>query len=322
MNVILLKSNDSTTSDRYVDYLHAQHSSLLKHVEQINLLKFSYQNLNQLKSKLFSFFLHSNYEQYLNECFKCLIITSRQTVEAIHQVLELGPDSAPIVHPQPANICTEMQNFQDKLIVYCVGEATGSRFKQLVHSLREINPTVDSRLIIRCASDINKTEHNQNARQLFKLVKQDYELIEASLKPTSDNFKYALYPCSKIRKDDLSKNLSENRISFDEIHVYDTVPSEIGKQKLKNTLDQLDGQIILVFFSPSGCESVFKDTTLNNYIKSKLNTFSFVSIGPSTSSKLRDYIEPNLIYELAEPSPHALWDLIVRNNSNLNKLVN
>lgn len=309
MNVILLKSNDSSTSDRYVDFLNAQHSTLLTHVEQINILKFSHQNLDQLKSKLFTFFLHTNYEQHLTECYKCLIITSRQTVEAIQQSFELEMDH---LDSPPPIISTEMQNFQDKFIVYCVGEATANRFKKLVHSFKQINPSVDSRLIVRCASDTDKTEHQQNARQLFKLIQQDYELVKPNLKPTTDKFKYALYPCSKIRKDDLSKSLIMNGLSFDEINVYDTMPSEFGIQKLIQSLHQLNGPTVLVFFSPSGCDAVFNNLDLNSYINSKLNIFSFVSIGPTTSSKLKDYVQPGLIHELVEPSPQALWKLIAQ----------
>lgn len=305
MNVILLKSNDSSTSDRYVEFLISQQSNLLKHVEQINLLKFSYQNLDLLKSKLFTLLLENT--NYADAFFKCLILTSRQTVESIQHALNVTVgDNLPSV-----NISTRLENSQDKFLVYCVGESTAGRFKKLVQSLKKNNPLLDERLVLRLVDDSTKTEHKQNARELFKLIKQDYELIKLSLGPTRENFKYALYPCSKIRKDDLSKSLNENEISYEEIHAYDTVPSEIGIEKLRNCLQILASISVLVFFSPSGCDALFNDKNLNKLINSKLNTFKFVSIGPSTTQKLKIYVDQSLIYELTKPSPEALWDCIL-----------
>ncbi|RNA00774.1 uroporphyrinogen-III synthase isoform X1 [Brachionus plicatilis] len=311
MNVIVLKSNEPSTTDRYVDFLNAQNSPLVTHVHQINLLKFSFQNLDLLKSKLFTFFLdHTNYEHYVRECFKCLIITSRQTVESMQRAFDLtAHNDHPSVHTHSG-----LDNNSDKLLVYCVGEATAHRFNQLVQSIKKVNATVDSRLILRCVSD-----HKQNARELFKLIKQDYELVRPNVRPTSDQFKYALYPCSKIRRDDLSNSLSESGISFEEIHVYDTVPCDTGKQKLANALNKLHGNNVLVFFSPSGSDCVFKDHILNSLIYSRLQDFKFVSVGPTTSSRLRQYIEPALINELTEPSPQALWQTILKiSGQNLN----
>ncbi|CAF0726509.1 unnamed protein product [Brachionus calyciflorus] len=315
MNVFLLKTNDSGQQDRYVEYIldrKTHEHKAITHVEQINLLKFNFKNLDLIKSKLFMFFVEKNYEHYLNDYSKCLILTSRQTIESIQEALSevfinLEKDDSDS-EQSTLYLETSLENHQNKLIVYCVGESTASRFKLFIKNLKQINPDLDRHLIIRLVSEPKKSEYKQNACELSKLIAQDYESIKSSLSFT-DSFKYALYPCSSIRRDDLSKNLTQSGISYDEINTYDTGPCQKGLDKLFKTISLCQNEAsFLVFFSPSGCDAVFLDPKMKTLIQNEPLKFKFVSIGPSTSSKLKCYVDNSLIYELKEPSPQALWD--------------
>ncbi len=118
-----------------------------------------------------------------------------------------------------------------------------------------------------------------------------------------------MYPCSSIRKEDLSRALANAEISFDELHVYKTGHSHAGLTQLKSLLsEELTSQqclLCLVFFSPSCVEAVFSGCESKYFaemIRANRERFRFVSIGPSTSCKLGEYADD----ELEEPSPQAL----------------
>ncbi len=123
---------------------------------------------------------------------------------------------------------------------------------------------------------------------------------------------YALYPCSSIRKDDLSNALVKANVSFDELNVYRTSYSQPGLARLKsilsNELISKQNIICLVFFSPSCVEAVFNNLgsdCVAEIILTNKECFKFISIGPSTGCKLAEYVDRGF-YELNEPSPQAL----------------
>lgn len=124
---------------------------------------------------------------------------------------------------------------------------------------------------------------------------------------------FAFYPCSSIRRDDLSNMLTKEGVSFDELHVYQTTHSEAGLSNLKNLLESAietdHGTICLVVFSPSCANAIFATSELASLISSSLIRFKFVSVGPSTSSELRKHVSD--VFELKEPSPEALKEAFV-----------
>lgn len=312
LNVILLKSNDTTSpnisKDRYVEYLNEHLNKQLNYrVEQMNLLKFTFINQSELKRKLLGL-----------SSYKCLILTSKQTIEAIENILKCDEfkrfTSSAQINSQEDSTETGKTLFQCKLIVYCVGEATSSRFKQL----KQKTNLFDDCLIRHCSSD------KQNAMELSKLIVADFQDKKTNTDVTQFN-KYALYPCSSIRKDDLSIELTKYNVSFDELHVYDTVPCEQAVSNLKSLITECfntSSAIFMVFFSPSVCQAVFDDLELNSKLlgdrESTSNSLIFLSIGPSTTSKLKTYIPSNQlssIHQLSEPSPDALLKSLLQLNS-------
>ena len=106
--------------------------------------------------------------------------------------------------------------------------------------------------------------------------------------------------------------------------MYRTIHSQIGLVRLENLIaTDLESScahrvICLVFFSPSSVDAIFKlDASSSNEISSlalmileNVRNFKFISIGPSTSSKLNEYLE--CVLEMDEPSPQAL-EKVIRN---------
>jgi len=293
LNVILLKTNDnqndSTTNighggDRYVDYLKSEpnNSRSIENVVQINLLSFDFINELELSERLKMIFFSKD-QKYTG-----LILTSKQTVEAIENVLI---KICPSLRLDDTNAKRET-----KLIVYCVGEATANKFRNMIskktYGLH--NDLIDVKLP---SNSKNENLHSQNALQLSKLVIAD-----------SDQNSFVFYPCSSIRKDDLTQELINANVRFDELKVYKTSPVIDRLNyvcEIIETYSHNKRATCLVFFSPSGADSIFNiDKNLANYILEQ-NIF-FISIGPSTTKRLKELIPNITVHELSSPSPMSL----------------
>jgi uroporphyrinogen-III synthase len=324
LNVILLKSNENSDNesnkqsgieDRYVEFLKGSNCSILFNlVEQINVLNFEYCNVDLIYESLSKHILDNQVSNA--STYKCLIVTSRQTVETIERAFE----------NKQINLKSHSNNVhREQLIVYCVGESTATRFNQLIEKLKAITgneriqerfeiktPTLDQR-----SNNQEQNKHKQNSKELSKLIIDDY-LANRSLGQVKEYTKYALYPCSSIRRDDLPTELNMANISFDEIIAYKTSKCPTAMEKLKDLFKLLrentsteSASTCLVFFSPSGVDSLFEDDAIQLLFNSCLNIV-FISVGPTTSSRLRKAVMNHKatmtvpIYELSEPSPQAL----------------
>lgn len=314
LSIILLKSSDNLKEkDRYVEYL-SQEETNMHNIHNINLLKFDYCNLDKLHADLKPSLLPNE----PGTAYKCLILTSKQAVESIELAFsEAESTSDRFEWTELAGSLDEHADFElnNKLIVYCVGEATLSRFKKFAES--KLNKTVvNNRILIRQqANDPENKAHKQNAKSLAGLIIQDYKWIKRK-QADLDLSKYALYPCSSIRKDDLSNELGKEGVQLTELIAYKTVVSESGLAELDKLVDvflsdKLMGDVCLVFFSPSGCDFVFgQGEHVADKIRNNLSRFRMISIGPSTTFKLKQCLAEYdaVVYELGEPSPKALAD--------------
>ena len=197
------------------------------------------------------------------------------------------------------------ESFKTKFLIYCVGQATFSRLKKLLRKLKLLNESTDLRVLVRNLS----SESKQNAIELSRLIVQDYAQYFANQANTWSTF--AFYPCSSIRRDELYTELKKASVSFEELTAYKTAHSEQGLFELQTDLSEFvatsDDLNILAFFSPSGVEGVFENEKLSRLIKENSHRIRLISIGPSTSAKLKHFISEQAIYELDEPSPQALY---------------
>jgi len=181
IHTILLKTESPSNSssektDRYIDYLtnEARIPGLFR-INQVNLLSFELINKDSLCRKLWQLIFTKN-------AYKCLILTSKQTLEAI----EISIKS--LIDTKITEITEVVTNSSfecvKKLNVYCVGQATANRFNQLVDKvMQESNVNMGSffnheRFIVKQATSLSNEaspKHSKNAIELSKLIVKDYD---------------------------------------------------------------------------------------------------------------------------------------------------
>jgi len=105
-------------------------------------------------------------------------------------------------------------------------------------------------------------------RKIFQGKLTFRDLIDVMKKHKAENF---LLPCSDILKDEIPRLLTENEFQFTKATLYRTVCSDLSDLANVN-------YDMLVFFSPSGIKSLFK-----NFPEFKQNKTRIAAFGPTTS---------------------------------------
>ena len=124
-------------------------------------------------------------------------------------------------------------------------------------------------------------------RKIFHGKQSFKDLSETIKKHYEENF---LVPCSDPVKDEISEFMELNSIAYTKAVMYKTVHSDLNDLKEVNT-------DVLVFFSPAGIKSLFK-----NFPKFKQNNTHIAAFGLSTAKAV---IEANLNLTIYSPTPQA-----------------
>lgn len=122
-------------------------------------------------------------------------------------------------------------------------------------------------------------------RKVFSGNTQFVDLLPHIVKHKKEKF---LLPCSDIHKQEISDLLENNNINFDKAVMYRTVAADLSDLSTI-TYD------MLVFFSPSGIESLFK-----NFPDFKQNDTRIAAFGSSTQQAVLD---KKLNLDIAAPAP-------------------
>ncbi|MBC35034.1 MAG: uroporphyrinogen-III synthase [Bacteroidetes bacterium] len=125
-------------------------------------------------------------------------------------------------------------------------------------------------------------------RKIFYGKQNFADLIEVIKKHKDEKF---LLPCSDIHKASMSRMLEENEISYSKAIIYKTVASNLSKVNI----DEYD---LIVFFSPSGVASLFKNFPEFNQGDSTL----IAAFGPTTTKAVKD---SNMKLNIAAPTKTA-----------------
>lgn len=144
-------------------------------------------------------------------------------------------------------ICQEMRvTVPDTLKYFCISESTAFYLQKYVQYRK--------RRIFHGKATIN-------------------ELIDIIRKHKEDKF---LYPCTDVHKEDIPEILDKHKIQYSKAVIYRTVCSDLSD--LAEVFYD-----ILVFFSPSGITSLYK-----NFPKFKQNKTRIAAFGPSTAKAVED----------------------------------
>lgn len=156
-------------------------------------------------------------------------------------------------------ICQEMRiTVPDTLKYFCISESTAYYLQKYVQYRK--------RRIFHGKATIN-------------------DLIEIIKKHKDDKF---LYPCTDVHKEDIPEILDKHKISYSKAVIYRTVCSD-----LSDLADVFYD--ILVFFSPSGITSLYK-----NFPKFKQNKTRIAAFGPATAKAIE---EAGLRLDIHAPKP-------------------
>lgn len=124
-------------------------------------------------------------------------------------------------------------------------------------------------------------------RKVFHSKESFANLVELAKKHKAEKF---LLPCSDIHKQEVAHMLEENKIIFKKAVIYRTLASDLSDIKIED-------YDLLVFFSPAGIKSLFK-----NFPKFKQNTTVIGAFGPST---VKAVTEAGLTLGFSAPSKTA-----------------
>ncbi len=124
-------------------------------------------------------------------------------------------------------------------------------------------------------------------RKIFYGKQTIEDLVEVMKKHKNEKF---LLPCTDILRDKIPLTLEEHKYNFTKAVLYKTVASDLSD--LEDVYYDM-----LVFFSPGGIESLFK-----NFPDFKQNTTKIAAFGPTTANAV---IKNNLRLDVHAPMPNA-----------------
>ena len=124
-------------------------------------------------------------------------------------------------------------------------------------------------------------------RKVFHGKQTVIDLMNVIKKHKNENF---LLPCSDITKEEIADKLEAQKIKYTKAVIYRTVASDLSDLANVN-------YDVLVFFSPSGIKSLFK-----NFPKFKQNKTRIACFGPTTTQAAK---EANLKLDIVAPNPKA-----------------
>lgn len=125
-------------------------------------------------------------------------------------------------------------------------------------------------------------------RKIFSGKQTFEDLVEIIAKHNEEKF---LMPCSDVHQANLTRILDENEINYSKAVIYKTLASDLSDIDI-NSYD------LLVFFSPAGVKSLFK-----NFPGFKQNSTLIGAFGPTTISAVK---ESGLKLDIAAPTKTAL----------------
>lgn len=176
-------------------------------------------------------------------------------------------------------------NFLDHSAVIFTSRSAVDHFFRIAKELRSEIPDSMKYFCISESTAFYLQKYIQYRKRKIFHGKQNFaDLIDIIKKHNDEKF---LLPCSDIHKASMSKLLDTNEINYTKAIIYKTVASNLSKLEI-NKYD------MLIFFSPSGVASLFK-----NFPDYTQNGSLIAAFGPTTSKAVTS---AGLKLDLAAPT--------------------
>lgn len=204
---------------------------------------------------------------------------------------KLKVDFRPFIHVEGVDVQEfrkEKVNLLDHTAVIFTSRNAVDHFFRMAEELRI---TVPDSLKYFCISESTAFYLQKyvvyRKRKIFHGKQRFADLIDVMKKHKSENF---LLPCSDILKKDIPELLEKNKFKYTKAVFYRTVASDLSD--LEDVYYDM-----LVFFSPAGIESLFK-----NFPDFKQNDTRIAAFGPTTTKAVESH---GLVVNVKAPNPQA-----------------
>jgi len=176
-------------------------------------------------------------------------------------------------------------NIADHTAVIFTSRSAVDHFFRITKELRiEVSDTMKYFCISESTAFYLQKYVQYRKRKIFHGKQNFADLIDIICKHKAEKF---LLPCSDIHKVSMSELLDSNNIDYTKAVIYKTVASNLSKLEI----EKYD---MLIFFSPSGIASLFK-----NFPNYQQNGAIIAAFGPTTSSAI---INAGLRLDLSAPT--------------------
>lgn len=165
-------------------------------------------------------------------------------------------------------------NFQDYTAIILTSRNSVDHFFRMCDEMRYTVPETLKYFCISESTAFYLQKYIQYRKRKVFYGKQDFsELIDIIKKHKNEKY---LLPCSDIHKPEIPKMLDESEIFYKKAVLYKTLASDLSDIDIYK-------YDLLVFFSPAGVKSLFK-----NFPDFKQNNIHIAAFGPTTAKAVKE----------------------------------
>ncbi len=216
---------------------------------------------------------------------------SKNPYTALAEKYNLKIDFRPFIHVEgvdKSEFRSQRVDLQDHTAVILTSKTAVDHYFRIAEECRFEVPTAMKYFCISEAVAYYLQKYvTYRKRKIFHGRQTIVDLMDAIKKHKKEKF---LLPCSDILRESIPSTLDENSIDYQCVVLYRTVASDLSD------LESVSYDI-LVFFSPSGIESLLK-----NFPDFKQNKTLIAAFGPTTAKAI---VDNNLRLDIHAPQPQT-----------------
>lgn len=210
---------------------------------------------------------------------------------ALAEAYKLQVDFRPFIHVEgidKTEFRNQKVNYADHTAVVLTSKTAVDHYFRMAEECRfEVPTTMKYFCISEAVAYYLQKYVTYRKRKIFHGKTTIEDLMDSIKKHKKEKF---LLPCSDILRDSIPMALDKEKINYSKVVLYRTVASDLSD--LESV--QYD---VLVFFSPSGIESLLK-----NFSDFKQNNTLIAAFGPTTAKAV---VDNNLRLDIHAPQPQV-----------------